>query len=226
MIKLSLDQEGVTLGRRTQALMVHDHLKGAPPRDFFPAEVGAVYSDPPWNPGMEVYFRRLADVSETEGFAAFWDGFLASVRICMERGARHVLIEQGAREDDRAPLMAAWTRLLEEECRTLLPDDGPLPFQRRYEVTYQGGRRPSALLHWGITPLIRDPSRLHGPAMTREALLGCGLPRGAWVVDPCTGQGMTSRVAHRLDLNFMGLELHPDRLQVAEDWLRRKGYTE
>lgn len=216
MTALSLEREGTIRGRRAQVLRLHDHMEGPPPQELFPSTVGAVYSDPPWNPGNATYWRTMAGLDRCESFARFWNGFLQTVKICLDLGARHVLIEQSAREEDQAPLLEAWARAF--------PDGEGLPFQARYNVRYQSGRRPNALLHWGVVGLIRDPSGLHGPEMTRRALLGCALPRGAWVVDPCTGLGMTSREAHALDLNFWGLELNPARLKRTEGWLRKKGY--
>ena len=51
--------------------------------------------------------------------------------------------------------------------------------------------------------------------------LACGV-----VADPCTGLGMTSRMAHEFGCSFVGTELAAKRLERTIGWLLSRGYAE
>jgi hypothetical protein len=101
------------------------------------------------------------------------------------------------------------------------------PLLDRWIVFYGPQNHPHAnvLFHFGkhILPISIDG--LHGERMTEAVFTGLGDLDGVWVMDPCMGRGMSSRMAHRFGANFLGLELDPARLNVAAEWLKKRGYS-
>lgn len=172
-----------------------------------------VYSDPPWDPGNEKYWRRHAKLAPPiTGFDRLMDAWVAC---CLAADPVHVLVEMSIHADRNrwffdavARAGAAWR----------------WPEQRRYEVRYSSQKLPNLLVHYGPTPLATDPSGLAGQPMSHAAFAGLGMPRGALVVDPCTGLGMTSRLAHIFGCHFAGTELNPTRLARTVEWVGKKGY--
>lgn len=197
----------------TQVLIRGD-LEDASTLDLYrchlPERVHAVYSDPPWNPGIATWFRSHAGFPPLISFDAFNSALASVLAVCTERGATAMLVEQSAdTAHQQSFLNAASAR-------------GLPPIQRTYRVRYSGG--VNDLLHLSGQPLTTDPSDLGGITMTTTALLGLGLPKGAWLVDPCLGKGLTSRAAHRLGLNLLGGELAAHRLDATIKWLIARGY--
>jgi len=187
--------------------------------DLLPGHIDLVYSDPPWNPGNATYWRTHAGLEPCPDYAAFVERWATVGAECIQRGARHVLVEQSSNEAHAAILMRAiearpgWT----------------LPLLERWTVYYgspgsKSVSRPNTLLHFGERRLSTDPSGMHGEPMTIRACAGLGLAPGATVVDMCIGKGMTSRMAHYFEWDCVGTEINPKRLAKAADWLRRQGY--
>src|SRR5574343_168252 len=172
-----------------------------------------VYSDPPWDPGNEKYWRRHAKLAPPlAGFDRLMDAWVAC---CLAADPEHVLVEMSIHADRNrwffdavARAGAAWR----------------WPEQRRYEVRYSSQKLPNLLVHYGPTPLTTDPSGLAGQPMSHTAFAGLGMPRGSLVVDPCTGLGMTSRLAHVFGCHFAGTELNPARLARTVAWAEKRGY--
>ncbi|HEX6940910.1 MAG TPA: hypothetical protein VF158_15945 [Longimicrobiales bacterium] len=177
----------------------------------------AVYSDPPWNPGNEKYWRNHANAPRTPGYDAFLDAWCAAAGVAIRCGATDVLCEQSANE-------AHWGLMVAAAGRAAWPR--ALPLLEWWEVQYGGSSsaRPNTLLHFGGKPLSVSPWGMSGEAMTIRACAGLHLPAGAVLMDPCIGQGMTSRVAHYFGWNCVGTELNPARLQKTVEWLKRQGY--
>lgn len=182
------------------------------------AEVRVVYSDPPWNPGNEKYWRRHAGAAPPVAYAALLDAWCATATAWPT--VEHILCEQSASAThrqlfhDAVARCAAWS----------------LPLREEWVVYYgsPGSRscvRPNVLLHFGHQALRTDPTGLRGEPMTYRVFEGLALARRAVVADPCLGKGMTSRMAHQFGLNCLGIELNSARLAYAERWLARQGYV-
>lgn len=178
-----------------------------------------VYSDPPWNPGNEKYWRQHAGVAEGNGYAHFLASWCSLVALCVERGAQHVLCEQSANDAHKQMLLSQMQQR-----------HFPLPLLEEWAVFYGSPgsiscRRPNVLLHFGNTRLTTDPSTMAGEPMTIRACTGLLLSPGSLIVDPCIGKGMTSRMAHYFDWDCLGLELNHARLDKAINWLKKQGYA-
>ena len=178
-----------------------------------------VYSDPPWNPGNEKYWRRHAGASPPDSYDRLldaWCGLVARI------GPRDVFCEQSTQSKHRDLFFAAV-----ERCEAWR-----LPLLEQWTVYYGTpgpGRdcvRPNVLLHFGSAPLATDPSGMRGVPMTRRVFEGIDLPHGSLVVDPCMGKGMTSRLAHERGWNVVGTELNSRRLDYTIAWLMKRGYEE
>jgi len=208
-----------TLGPLTQRLAVLDldSANGlARAIDLLPEAVRLVYSDPPWNPGNATYWRTYAKTGNAcASYQAFLDRLVSIYVECQRRGALDVLVEQSIKPEHRGMLVAA----------TYRNPGWALPYQGHYEVLYSSPPRPNALLHWGVSKLTVDPSGLRGEPMTRAAITGVLPSEGTWLVDPCMGLGMTSRMAHQFKANCFGTELNPARLAKTLAWLTKRGYV-
>jgi DNA modification methylase len=58
-----------------------------------------------------------------------------------------------------------------------------------------------------------------------ELIVPCikaGCPQGGTVLDPFMGSGTTAVVARKLNRNFIGVELNPKYIQIAEKWLKQE----
>lgn len=212
-----------TRGARMQKLACWDLEAADTPAvvtALLPPTCALVYSDPPWNPGNATYWRTHAGLRPCFSYPRFLDAWVAMVALCQERGATHVLTEQSATQGHCQMLHAAIARSTRWS----------LPFLEDWAVFYGSPgstsvRRPNRLLHFGAVPLSTDPTGLAGEPMTIRACAGLGLPVGSWVIDPCMGKGMTSRMAHYFDWNCCGTELNPARLAKTLQWLERQAYT-
>lgn len=175
--------------------------------------VPLVYSDPPWSPGNEKWWRRYAGESPPESYSKFLGGWVAAAASC---NPEHVFVEQSIRAEHRDYLTQAINRC----------PSWNIPYQEAWRTYYGSPARPNMLLHYGCAPLATNPADLKGVKMTREVFKGLSTyPQGTVVADPCMGLGMTSRLAHERGWNCIGTELNPARLQKTIDWLLRKGYA-
>ena len=216
-------------GERTQ-LLVHgdittnatfnvafDMIQKRPPQ--------LIYSDPPWNPGNEKYWRNHAGASESTGYEKFLDAWWKLVVLCEEHGAEHLLVEQAINSKHLAMFSEARERsgsefALAEEFTVYYGSPGA-----------QSVRRPNVLLHYvaeGVSHpfLYTDPTNMAGEPMTIRACAGLQFPPASTVVDFCMGKGMTSRMAHYFDWDCIGVELNEKRLAKTIEWLLRQGYQE
>lgn len=172
-----------------------------------------VYSDPPWDPGNEKYWRRYAKMAPPiAGFDRLMDSWVAC---CLAANPEHVLVEMSIHADRNRWFFDAVARA---------GASWRWPEQRRYAVKYGGTKLPNLLVHYGPTPLTTDPTGMHGQPMSHTAFAGLGMPRGSLVVDPCTGLGMSSRLAHVFGSHFAGTELNPARLSKTVAWVEKRGY--
>ncbi len=200
-------------------LMVHPHTKQwqsltvcdiTKTRPDLP-EVDFVYSDPPWNPGNEKYWRTHAKTGESSGYDAF---LMAWCRVVVAFNPSKVLVEQSANWEHANQLIAA----------TAMCDGWRWPLLEHWQIEYSRPARPNRLLHFGWRRLATDPSGMTGEKMTLRVFDGLPLHPGMTVGDPCMGKGTTSRVAHHYGLNCVGTEMNPTRLEVTISWLLRRGY--
>jgi hypothetical protein len=176
------------------------------------------YSDPPWNPGNEKWWRRHAGQEPPKAYGELLTEWC---RCASETKPFAVLCEQSANDKHRGLFTAQVAKTSEWN----------LPLLREYTVHYGSPagascRRPNVLLHYGTTVLTTDPTGMHGEAMTRCVFEGLVFPTGTVIVDPCTGNGMTSRMAHYFDCDFVGTELNSKRLDYTISWLLKHGYKE
>lgn len=203
-----------------QQLAVADLVNGGD-RVFLsmtPSGIPVIYSDPPWNPGNEKWWRRHAGFDPPNGYDVLLDTWCATVAACHPE---HVFCEQSFNDRHRAMFVDAVDRC----------PGWDLPLLEEWTVYYgspgsHGCSRPNALLHFGRVPLATDPSDLRGIHMTRCVFEGLSYPPGSTVGDPCIGKGMTSRLAHEQGWNCVGIELNGKRLDFAIRWLLKKGYRE
>lgn len=170
-----------------------------------------VYSDPPWSPGNEKWWRRHGGHKPPRDYGELLRGWCACV---VTSNPTHVFVEQSAIERHRGLLLDAIAHC----------PNWHWPLRETWTVLYGSPLRPNVLLHFGPTPCATDPSGMHGDAMTRRAL--GGVPINGTIADPCTGLGMTSRMAHEYHVDFVGTELTPARLARTVEWLRKRGYAE
>lgn len=202
-----------------QKLAVADLLDGGGEfRRLVNGNLDIVYSDPPWNPGMEKLWRRMAEVGPPVAYDNLLDAWCSTVAACEPD---HIFCEQSFIERHRKMFTDAV-----ERC-----PNWTLPLLEEWTVYYgspgsRGCSRPNSLLHFGHQPLRTDPSEMRGIHMTRCVFEGLPYPPGATIGDPCIGKGMTSRLAHERGWHCIGTELNAKRLDYAITWLRKKGYQE
>lgn len=173
--------------------------------------VDIVYSDPPWSPGNEKWWRQHAGLEPPESYDHLLDAWCAAVAILRPR---HVFCEQSVNPAHQGMFLTAVGR-----CR-----GWSLPLRQTWTIIYGAPRRPNALLHFGWCAVAANPDGMSGPAILREVLLAARVDAGTTIADPCTGLGTTSRVAHELGCHFVGTELNAQRLGRTAGWLLRHGY--
>jgi hypothetical protein len=169
------------------------------------------YSDPPWNPGNEKWWRRHAKADPPKDFNIFLDGWCASVK---NFGPAEIFVE--------TTVIAAHRQIVEGAIKRNLG----LEAMEEWEVIYGSPARPNVLIHYGTAPLKTDPSGMKGPPMTRCVFDGMPVDGPVVMSDPCMGKGMISREAHKQGWHCVGTELNSARLDKTIDWLLRKGYQE
>lgn len=201
---------------REQRLSVADLTTDGPDvmsEQLLGRRVAVVYSDPPWNPGNEKYWRRYAAKEPPTSYDRLLDGW---VKCAVMGDPDHILVEQSVNAQHRNMLRAAIER----------SDGWSLPFVEEWVVLYGSPKRENVLMHFGKTKLHVDPTGLSGKALTRAVFSALDLPTGSLVMDPCMGLGTTSRMAHEFGLDCVGTELNAARLERTKATLRRFGYTE
>jgi hypothetical protein len=170
--------------------------------------IGLVYSDPPWSGSNLKWWRRHAGLSTEVNYEQFVR------RWCeMVHPASEIFCEQSRNPDWSNTMLAA------------AQDANFPPLLERWLVCYKTGNKylPNMLFHFGKRSIEEDPSGMHGEAMTRTVFTG--LPNyHLWVADPCIGKGMTSRMADHFSMNCLGAEINPKRLEIAINWLIKRGY--
>ncbi len=171
-----------------------------------------IYSDPPWNPGNEKYWRRYAGASEPTQYNCLLDAWCHCVAACKPE---HVFCEQSVIDAHRQLFIDAVARC----------EGWNLPLLEQWTVYYGSPSRPNILLHFGRTKLASNPEGLRNEAMTRCVFEGLDASH-ATIIDPCIGLGMTSRMAHTFKHNCVGTELNSARLERAIAWLLKHGYVE
>ena len=172
-----------------------------------------VYSDPPWNPGNEKYWRRYAGKEPPEDYRRLLDAWCSCAVACHPR---HIFCEQSVIAEHRQMFLDAV-----ERC-----PGWTLPLIEQWTVLYGSPKRPNVLLHFGREKLTTDPSGMSGERMVRCVFDGFARPVGTTVADPCTGLGTSSRIAHAYGCNFTGTELNTARLDRTIGWLTSHGYAE
>lgn len=180
--------------------------------------VAAVYSDPPWSPGNEKWWRRRAGKEPPTSYTCLLDAWC---RCVVASHPQHVFVEQSVNPVHQRLLLAAiaYSSIAHKS-------EWTFPLFEKWTVQYGSPKRPNALLHFGHDKLDTDPTGMSGEPMSRAVFAGLHLPPGSTVADPCTGLGMTSRLAHEFGLNFVGTELDPKRLDRTIGWLLKHGYVE
>jgi hypothetical protein len=184
-----------------------------------PDKVRLVYSDPPWNPGNATYWRTHAGVGPCASYDSFLDRWTSVVSKCILQGATDVFTEQSINDKHRDMFISAVQR----------QESWKLPLVEQWTVFYGSPgsasvRRPNSLLHFGSSLLRTDPQNMAGEPMTLRVCAGISAPPGSWIVDPCIGKGMTSRMAVYFSWNCIGIEINAKRLSVTIEWLKRQGY--
>lgn len=187
---------------------------------LLPQRCDFVYSDPPWNPGNATYWRTHAGKDPCRDYHRFLDSWVRAVTSCIARGATDVFTEQSSKTVHQNMTHDAISRA---------GDTWPLPLVEQWEVFYGSPgsasvRYPNALLHYGHERIATDPSGMASEPMTIRVCAGLDFRPGSWVIDPCMGKGMTSRMAVYFDWNCVGVEINQARLDKTLAWLARQGY--
>jgi DNA modification methylase len=76
---------------------------------------------------------------------------------------------------------------------------------------------------WSVN--IRPFQHAHFATFSPELIVPCikaGCPEDGLVIDPFMGAGTTAVVARKLERNFIGIELNPDYVKIAEQRLHRE----
>jgi hypothetical protein len=177
------------------------------------SEVDIVYSDPPWNPGNEKWWRRYAHKNPPIGYNEFLDSWCQLVSAI---NPSRIFVEQSVNYKYNGLLFDAIDRC----------DKWILPLANSWIPLYGNPKRPYKLFYFGSNDLDVDVNGFHGESTTRKIFDSIPNIKNSLIVDPCTGTGMTSRMAHHSYSDFVGIELNEIRLNRAIAWLLKKGYSE
>jgi hypothetical protein len=205
-----------------QLLTIEDILnsKGYTLKMLQNKKVPIVYSEPPWGPITEKYWRSLANIPDSthtyEEFIKKWCELISQVA-----GLKHIFCQQSYEFKYRNIFNSAI-----KECGTW-----NLPLRQEWEVYYGTPGRvsrksTSSLLHFGVSNINSNPTKLTGINIAVNIFQGLLLKPHEWIFDPCMGIGLTSRIAHDFNLNCIGAELNPKRLEHTVKWLLKQGYKE
>jgi len=176
-------------------------------------DIHVVYSDPPWNPGNEKWWRTYANLDPPKSYGLFLDSWC---RCACLGNPEHIFCEQSVNSKHRDLLKEAVLRC----------DSWVLPLIEEWTIWYGSPSRPNVLMHFGRSSLGADLTDMRGEEMVALVLDTLNLPKGSVVADPCMGLGTTSRQAHKHGLCCVGTELNPVRLDRTIGWLLRSGYSE
>lgn len=169
-----------------------------------------IYSDPPWGPGNQQYWHTMRERGAAPRTS--WSDFLAAFCVACATHRRPdapVFVEMGPR----------WLDELDTAMRSV-----GLVKQRQWSILYGAKKKPhpNAVTLYGPTDIAIDlPDPPFGEPVTR-AILGAVVTPGMVVLDPCTGLGMTARIAHTLGASFRGTEMNAVRLERTAAWLRKR----
>ena len=213
---MSTGDRHFVLGKQGQAFAVADLLKDGPltfARLRGDRPMAVIYSDPPWNPGNEKYWRRRAGAAVPVNYS---DLLSAWCRCVVESNPDHVFCEQSVIEKHHGMLLDVIGKT----------PGWRWPLLKQWTVQYGHPLRPNVLMHFGSDLLRTDPSGMSGEAMTRRVFEGLHLAPGSLIGDPCVGLGTTSRIAHAFGHHCIGTELDTGRLGRTIKWILRAGYTE
>lgn len=184
-------------------------------RAQLPERVRAVYTDPPWNIGISSMFRTRVGLEPCTSYPRLMDAWAAVVGECQSRGATDVIVDHSMDDTQRRTCIDAINRC----------PRWTLPHVEQWVVQYGSPPRKNMLLHYGKSRLGVDLTGMSSESLLKKAFAGLNLSPGDWIVDPCMGKGMTSRISHGFNCNVLGTELSLDRLKLAVSWLQKKGYT-
>ena len=170
-----------------------------------PKKIYLVYSDPPWNPGNARMWRTLSKIDGETGRKVEWTDFVN--RFCITANQPqpdHIFIEMGVRQS---------MDFISSAINIGFPR-----FKREWNVFYNY-THPNKLLYFSdIKEFTGNPEGLKNEAMTEHVFEHISKQREI-VFDPCTGLGMTTRMAHRFGMVFYGNELNPLRLKKILVWM-------
>ena len=184
-----------------------------------------VYSDPPWNPGNEKYWRRFAKLEPPTAYDELLRGWCACV---VAAAPQHIFVEQSVIPKHKQMLLDA----------IAIAPGWKLPLLEEWVCIYGSPKRPNALLHFGLERLTTDPTGMSGLEMVRTVIRGLPILSGDLrrqpgvksprpvLSDPCMGLGTTSRIAHEFGFDCVGTELNTARLDRTIGNLLKLGYVE
>jgi len=75
---------------------------------------------------------------------------------------------------------------------------------------------------WRINPAKNNPHPAPFPEELVERCIVACCPKNGIVLDPFMGSGTSALVAQNLGRNFIGIELNPEYIKIAEERLRQK----
>ncbi len=100
------------------------------------------------------------------------------------------------------------------------------PFRKRHELIFYANREPyeyqrtATITHFpSILQYAPEEHRVHGAqkplALIKDLVIGFSMP-GDNVLDPFVGSGTTAIAAKQLGRNYLGIELNPEYVKIAE----------
>ena len=161
-----------------------------------------MYCDPPWDEAKVKHFRAAAGDTKPGSY----EGIVVALGSIAAHATDAVFVEGGMKK------LEAW----DAEARSR-----GIPHLTTHTPVY-GGSIPFQLWQGGSYPRVTLPFVEGGKGEKAMAiLLAPWHGTGAVIGDPCTGLGMTARVASKLGLTFIGTELHPRRAARTIQWLNQ-----
>lgn len=80
--------------------------------------------------------------------------------------------------------------------------------------------------HYAVSGGNLTPDKINHPAMFPEKLVADHIAswsnEGDVVLDPFNGSGTTTKVANQLNRNYIGIEINPDYVKIAQDRLKQE----
>ena len=84
------------------------------------------------------------------------------------------------------------------------------------------GKNPGDVFEINTRP-YREAHFATFPPTLPEKILKCSCPKGGTVLDPFFGAGTVGLVAEQLDLNWMGIEINPEYVEIAKKRIGSQG---